>query len=282
MGSPAKLARPAPVATRVAELAATAGIRDCLQWFSREKHWTNEQHLALCRIPAPTFLEHKRAEWMVTQFRALGCETRIDPAGNVVSTLAPAAPGPFIALTAHLDTVLAPRKPEEIAVDPDGTLRGPGVADNGAGLAALLAIARGFRAAPCLEAAAGNLVFVANVGEEGEGNLNGIRYLCSQGSLAGRIRTFIVLDGPATDHITWKALASRRFELAFTGNGGHSWSDFGVGNPVHALGRAITLFTDAQHELAVRNGRPRSAFNFGTIHGGASITSIPTESRAKV
>jgi tripeptide aminopeptidase len=284
MGSPAKVAStaPAPAAIRVAELAAAPGIRECLQWFSREKQWINEQHVALCRIPAPTFLEQKRAEWMVAQFSALGCDSRIDRAGNVIATLAPGAPGPLIAVTAHLDTVLAPRKPDEITVDPDGTLRGPGVADNGAGLAALLAVARAFKTAPCLNGAAGNLVFVANVGEEGEGNLNGIRYLCGQGSLAGRFRAFLVLDGPATDHITWKALASRRFEITFTGSGGHSWSDFGVGNPVHALGRAITLFTDAHHELALRNGGSRSAFNFGTINGGASITSIPTESRAKV
>jgi acetylornithine deacetylase/succinyl-diaminopimelate desuccinylase-like protein len=281
MGSPAKLAAAAPPPS-VAEIAAAAGVRECLQWFSREKQWINEQHATLCRVPAPTFLEQKRAEWMVTQFRALGCDARVDRGGNVVAALNPGASGPFVAVTAHLDTVLAPRKPEEIVVDPDGALRGPGVADNGAGLAALLALARALKSVSCLDGAAANLLLIANVGEEGEGNLNGIRYLCSQGSLAGRIRTFIVLDGPSTEHITWKALASRRFEVTFTGNGGHSWSDFGAGNPVHALSRAITLFTDAHHELALRNGRPRMAFNFGTINGGASITSIPTESRTKV
>ena len=284
MGSPAKLAAttPVPAAVALAELAATPDIRECLQWFSREKQWITEQHVALCRIAAPTFLEQKRAEWMVAQLRMLGWDARIDRGGNVVATLEPAAAGPFIAVTAHLDTVLAPRKADEIAVDPDGTLRGPGVSDNGAGLAGLLALARALKSAPCLNGDGANLLFVANVGEEGEGNLNGIRYLCGQGSLAGRIRAFVVLDGPSTDHITWKALASRRFEITFTGNGGHSWSDFGAGNPVHALGRAITLFTDAHHELALRNGRPRTSFNFGTINGGSSITSIPTESRAKV
>ena len=84
------------------------------------------------------------------------------------------------------------------------------------------------------------------MGEEGEGNLSGIRYLCRQSSLANRIRAFVVLDGPSTEHITCKALASRRFEVALPAPGGHSWSDFGAGNPVHALSRAITLFTDSR------------------------------------
>lgn len=274
------LKRP-PQPDLISELAAAPGIRECLQFFSREKQWITEQHLNLCRIPAPTFLEEKRAEWMVAQFRAIGCEARIDRGGNVIAQLTAGAPGPFVAVTAHLDTVLAPRKPEDISVGPDGTLRGPGVSDNGAGLAALLALARALKAAPRIEGTTAEVLFLANVGEEGEGNLGGIRYLCRQSSLANSLRAFVVLDGPSTDHITWKALASRRYEVVFTGSGGHSWSDFGAGNPVHALSRAITLFTDAREELGV-NGGPRTSFNFGTIDGGSSITSIPVEARAKV
>lgn len=215
---------------------------------------------------------------MVGQMRALGWDARVDRGGNVISW-PEAARGPFVALTAHLDTVLAPRVPEDIRVDPDGTLRGPGVSDNGAGLAALLAIARLWKLFPPRGEGASSLLLVANVGEEGEGNLSGMRYLCRQSALAGRVRAFVVLDGPSTDHITAQALASRRFEIAFTGPGGHSWSDFGTANPVHSLSRAITNFTD---DPRVAADGPRSSFNFGTLEGGASINSIPSDARAKV
>ncbi|HOK48040.1 MAG TPA: M28 family peptidase, partial [Bryobacteraceae bacterium] len=114
-------------------------MRECFQWFTREKQWINERHLQLCRIPAPTFLEQERAEWMADQLHAAGWNAEIDRAGNVVARLGN-ADGPLVALTAHLDTVLAPRNKDEITVEPDGTLRGPGVSDNGAGLAGLLAI----------------------------------------------------------------------------------------------------------------------------------------------
>ncbi|MBC8164594.1 MAG: M20/M25/M40 family metallo-hydrolase [Bryobacteraceae bacterium] len=280
MGSSLKSTPPSrpPDPVPLSELVQTQTVRESLQWFARERQWINEQHLNLCRIPAPTFLEGRRAEWMVTQFRALGWDARIDRGGNVVAW-PEAARGPFIALTAHLDTVLAPRVPEDIRLEPDGTFRGPGVSDNGAGLAALLAIARLWRTNPARAESGQSLLLVANVGEEGEGNLSGMRYLCRQSSLAGRIRSFVVLDGPATDHITAQALASRRFEINFTGPGGHSWSDFGTANPVHALSRAITNFTD--HPRAVSEG-PRSSYNFGMLDGGASINSIPSDARAKI
>ncbi|MEP6539518.1 MAG: M20/M25/M40 family metallo-hydrolase, partial [Bryobacteraceae bacterium] len=170
------------------------GMRDCLLWFNRERQWINEQHLQLARIAAPTFLEQKRAEWMVAQFRAMGCEARIDRGGNVIAQLNPDPKGPYVALTAHLDTVLAPRSPEDIFLDADGTMHGPGVSDNGAGLVALLAIARAMKSCP-IETSGASLLFVANVGEEGEGNLSGMRFLCGKSALAGKIRSFLVLDG---------------------------------------------------------------------------------------
>jgi acetylornithine deacetylase/succinyl-diaminopimelate desuccinylase-like protein len=120
-------------------------------------------------------------------------------------------------------------------------------------------------------------LLIANVGEEGEGNLSGMRYLCRE-SNGSRPKAFLVLDGPNTDHITCRALASRRFEVAVTGPGGHSWSDYGAGNPVHALSRAIAEFASA----VPADPPPRSSFNFGLIQGGTSINCIPTEARAKV
>jgi acetylornithine deacetylase/succinyl-diaminopimelate desuccinylase-like protein len=262
-----------------AEMADAPPLRDALQWFVRNKQWINEQHLQLCRIPASTFFEQKRAEWMLAQFRALGCVARIDRGGNVVAHPVENRTGPYVALTAHLDTVLAPRKDEEVFVTPDGRLHGPGAADNGAGLAALLAIARVVTSFSDLAGEFRNLVFVANVGEEGEGNLSGMRYLCRQSATGGRIASFLILDGPNVDHITSQALASRRFDVTISGPGGHSWSDYGFANPVHALARAIAAFADLKLPM---NGSPRSSFNFGVIEGGSSINSIPTMARTKV
>ena len=267
------------LAKQLAEAVQYGPLSDALQWFVREKQWINDQHIQLCRVAAPTFFEQRRAEWMLEQFRALGCIARIDRGGNVIAHPIEDRDGPYLALTAHLDTVLAPRTPEEIFVAPDGRLHGPGVSDNGAGLACLLAIARVVRARRELEEVFQRLVFIANVGEEGEGNLNGMRYLCRQSSTGGKIQAFVVLDGPNNDHITSQALASRRFDITVSGPGGHSWSDYGIANPVHTLARAISFFTE--HRLPA-NGGSRSSCNFGILEGGSSINSIPTEARTKV
>ena len=282
MAAPLKSAAPpgdAAITRQVAELANSPAIRDALQFFARDKQKITEQQLQLCRVPAPTFFEQKRAEWILGQFRAMGAIARIDRAGNVIAHPVENREGPYIALTAHLDTVLAPRNIEEVSIDPDGRLHGPGVSDNGAGLAALLAIARAIGTLDGFEELFHRLVFIANVGEEGEGNLSGMRYLCRQSSTGSRIQSFLILDGPNTDHITAQALASRRFDVTFNGPGGHSWSDYGLANPVHALARAISLFSE---QRLPGNGSPRSSYNFGIIEGGSSINSIPSQARAKV
>src|ERR1700682_2949895 len=216
------------VAGSVADLARSTELRGTLDWFRRERAWINEQHLKLCRVPAPTFLEEKRAEWMAERFRELGWDARLDRSGNVVASLPGHRDSATVAVTAHLDTVLAPRSPEEIKLSGDGRLLGPGVSDNGAGLAALLALAAAWTAAPPLPDAPLAPMLIANVGEEGEGNLCGMRYLCRH-SNGSRPKAFLVLDGPSTDHITCRALASGRFEVTVTGPGGHSWSDYGAG-----------------------------------------------------
>jgi tripeptide aminopeptidase len=272
----------APACTRsVADLAQSRAVQECLQFFTREKQWINEKHLELCRIPAPTFLEQQRASWMAAQFESLGFSVEIDRAGNVVAYESAHRDGPWVALTAHLDTVLAPRRTEDVYVDQDGRLRGPGVSDNGAGLAALLAVARAVKSSPPIDSHLGELVLVANVGEEGEGNLSGMRYLCSKSPLAGRVSAFLVLDGPVIETITTQALGSRRFEVVFSGAGGHSWSDFGVSNPVHALCRAVVLFSESQ-STSRSPDEPRCSYNFGVLEGGSSVNSIPTEALAKV
>jgi len=269
-------------AAAAGDLAERPGIREALQWFTREKQWVNEIHTQVCRIPAPTFLEQERAEWIATQFRAAGWHVGIDRAGNVIASLRPELEDPLIALTAHLDTVIAPRTKDDIFIDREGDLRGPGVSDNGAGLAALLAVARAIKS-PCGGKPCdlwNGLLLIANVGEEGEGDLCGIRHICAQPDLIRQIRAFLVLDGAATDHITTQALGSRRFEIVFSGNGGHSWSDFGIGNPVHALSRAVASFVD-QRPIDPR-ATPKVSVNIGIIEGGASINAIPAHARAKV
>ena len=267
-------ANTATAGINIGELTEHRGVRECLQWFTREKQWINEAHLQLCRVPAPTFVEQERAAWFQEQLREAGWDASIDRAGNVVAALGSA---PYVALTAHLDTVLAPRGKDEISVDPDGRFHGPGVSDNGAGLAALLAMARAWKCSSGLPESAAGLLLVANVGEEGEGNLLGIRHLCKQSPLARKIQAFLIVDGANIDHITTRALGSRRFEVTFTGPGGHSWSDFGVGNPVHALCRAVALFSETRLESGAK-----SSVNVGLIEGGSGVNAIAQTARAKV
>ena len=270
---------PETVAT-VGALADEAEVRDTLQWFANEKRWIDRKHLELCRVAAPTFQEDERAAWMADEFRSLGYRIQIDRAGNVTARLPGTTAPPLVALSAHLDTVLAPRRPDDIIVNGNGRLEGPGVADNGAGLAGLLAVAASLSRYEALRQQSNRVLFIANVGEEGEGNLSGMRYFCRQSELGENVSAFVVLDGPSTDHITSRAVASRRFEVKVTGPGGHSWSDFGIGNPVQALSRAVTIFSEEQ-ATAESNGY-RSAFNFGTIDGGTSVNAIPASATAKV
>lgn len=262
-------------------LSARPGVRDVLRFFARERRWIDEQHLALCRIAAPTFQEQRRAEWIAAQFQTLGWDARIDRAGNVTAQLAPSDKAvPLVAVTAHLDTVLAPRVPEDIRVEPHDRFCGPGVADNGAGLAALLALARAITCEPRPPLPLQHLLLVANVGEEGDGNLSGMRFLCRQSPFAARLRSVLVLDGPSTSHITVEALACRRFEITVNGPGGHSWSDHGAANPIHAIARAITWYADTRLDEPPRQ-RPCS-WNFGVIEGGSTVNAIPASARVKV
>ena len=266
----------------MAKIAESRSLLDAQQLLARERQWINEQQLSLCRIPAPTFFEQRRAEWFAGRLNELGWQSKLDRAGNVLARRAAAGASiPFI-VSAHLDTVFAPKRAEDIYLAGDGRLMGPGVSDNGSGLAALLALARVMVEVPQLEDLASQLLLVANVGEEGEGNLSGMRYLSGQLTNAERVGAFIVLDGPSTDHITAQALASRRFEITFSGPGGHSWNDYGAPNPVHALSDLISYFRQmAEVRLASERGT-RCSFNFGIVEGGTSINSIPSQARAKL
>jgi acetylornithine deacetylase/succinyl-diaminopimelate desuccinylase-like protein len=267
---------------RISRLAEAPPLLQAQRWFAREKTWINEQHLQLCRIAAPTFFEQPRAEWFRTQLAALGWNARIDRAGNVLAQFTSHSDADFsLIVSAHLDTVFAPARMKDVYLGPDGRLFGPGVSDNGTGLTALLAIARVLSESAALHNLAGQILLVANVGEEGEGNLSGMRYLCRQVTELAHVKAFLVLDGPSIDHITAQALASRRYEISFTGPGGHSWNDSGTSNPVHAISIAISTFVNNAETLCA-NQRSRCSYNFGVLEGGASINSIPSSARAKL
>ncbi len=279
---PHEIARLSPAYRGIAQLAEVPALFDAQRWFIRERAWLNELHLQLCRIPAPTFFEQPRAEWFRQQLTGLGWNARLDRAGNVLASFAGRESAPTLVVSAHLDTVFAPQRPDEVYFAPDGRLIGPGVSDNGAGLSALLALARLLASNTDLREMAASLLLVANVGEEGEGNLNGMRYLCRQTLDLAHVAAFVVLDGPSTDHVTAQALASRRLEISFHGPGGHSWNDNGIPNPVHAAGDLVSHFVQAAQLRLSGERKIRCSYNFGVIEGGASINAIPSSARAKL
>ncbi len=261
---------------RIVAAAALSRVRHAFAQASRDQQWLNRQHVALCRVPAPTFQEAERAEYLRRQFAELGHRPGIDAAGNVIVPLVYSKKLPFIAVTAHMDTTIAPSRPDQIRVDANGMMRGPGVTDNGTGLAALLALAR-LLGQPLVEHPARNTLLIANVAEEGEGNLHGIRYVAEHSPYSSSIDRYLVVDGASLGHITNSALGSKRFDLVIKGRGGHSWNDYGRANPVHALARAIGLMTQADLPI-----RPRTTLSVGLIHGGTSVNSIPSLARAKI
>lgn len=268
-------------------LGEEPAIAAALRWFARERAWINERHLELCRIPAPTFFERSRAEWFRDQLIAVGWTASLDRVGNVLATYGD-EPQISTVVSAHLDTVYAPQRPEDVSFSSDGRLVGPGSSDNGSGLSALLALAKVLLLDDALAAFARSMLLVANVGEEGEGNLSGMRYLCENlhsgesFKLAPQLSGFLVLDGPSLDHITIQALASQRYEIIYSGPGGHSWNDYGTPNPVHALADAISLFAQQADGVIASQRRGSCSYNFGVIEGGSSVNSIPASARAKL
>jgi acetylornithine deacetylase/succinyl-diaminopimelate desuccinylase-like protein len=253
-------------------LAEQPHVRAALEWFAKNVKWINEQQAALTEIPAPSFQEEKRSAAVKALFAAEGLSVQTDKIGNVIAELRGANDKECILITAHLDTVFP--ADTDVKVQREGDrLVAPGISDNGTGLAALVAIARAFQAAKLRPQR--TILFAANVGEEGEGNLRGMRVLID--AYRARLRAVIVLDGSGTDHVTTKALASRRLEVTITGPGGHSWSDFGMVNPINALVRGSVRFINTKIPVV-----PRTTFNLGQVEGGTSVNSIPHEAKLKV
>jgi tripeptide aminopeptidase len=259
-------------AAHASQVADTSEVRAALSWFPKNLAWINDQQVAITEIPAPPFQEAARASVVKTLLAAAGLEVQIDKTGNVIGELPGVTDKEVVMLTAHLDTVFPPGTDVKVRRDPD-RMTAPGISDNGTGLAALISIARAIHESQIKPRR--TILFVADVGEEGEGNLRGMRALVD--TYRAKLKAAVVLDGSGTDHVTTKALASRRLEVLITGPGGHSWSDFGMPNPINALVRGSIRFINTKVPAS-----PRTTFNLGQIEGGTSVNSIPYDAKLKV
>lgn len=256
----------------IVRLAQDPACVQALNWIDGSGAWVTEQQIRITETPAPEYGEKRRAELLQSILADMGYKARIDETGNVVVERIGMQADRVVLVAAHLDTVFTAGT--DVQVRRDGKrLLAPGISDNGAGLAALVAVARAYVESSLRTDA--TIVFAADVGEEGEGNLRGIRALVD--AYGSRLAAVIAIDGPSTAHITTQGIASRRFEFTVSGPGGHSWSDFGMPNPITALSRGIVQFS------AIRLPEsPRSTFNFGVIEGGNSVNSIPGDASVKV
>ncbi|HZD33026.1 MAG TPA: M20/M25/M40 family metallo-hydrolase [Candidatus Angelobacter sp.] len=260
----------------VARLAELRGVHEAFAWFRAHARQLEDLQLELTAIPAPPWGEAVRSEWMRSHFEASGlAEVQQDELGNVFGVLPGTdAEARFVALSAHLDTVFPAGTPIQV-IREGGKLFGPGISDNGAGLTALLAIASGLRESGIEHTAP--ILFIGNVGEEGEGNLRGIRHIFEQPQWLQSIDALVVLDGAGTDTVIAEGLGSRRYEVTVRGTGGHSWSDFGIPNPVVALAKIIDRFSKTTVPSS-----PKTTFNVGTVAGGTSVNSIPQSATMRV
>jgi tripeptide aminopeptidase len=262
------------VQQEVARLAASPDVRSAFNWLRMQEPQLTHWQMEMARIPAPPFGESARAAWLAERFREVGLDdVRIDDVGNVFGTH-PGFGRRYVALSAHIDTVFPANTPLNIRQQ-GSRIYGPGVSDNGAGVVGLLGIAALLRNVRLRHALP--FVFIGNVGEEGEGDLRGMRHIFSTPRWKDSIAYSLVLDGAGADTIVAEALGSRRFEVIVRGPGGHSWSDFGAPNPVVILAKAIDTFTATPVPST-----PKTTFNIGVIRGGTSVNSIPESASMKV
>jgi acetylornithine deacetylase/succinyl-diaminopimelate desuccinylase-like protein len=257
--------------TAAAALQDDARVAHVLEFLKANASATTEEQIRITEIAAPPFHEGARAAYMKKLLTTAGLRVDMDATGNVIGEFAGTSPD-IVMLTAHMDTVFPAGT--TVNVKREGNrLLAPGISDNGTGLAAMVVVARSFHEMKIRTK--NTILFVADVGEEGEGNLRGMRALV--GAYKKHLKYVIAIDGSATEYITTAALASRRIEITLSGPGGHSWSDFGVPNPIHALGRGIARFVSARVPES-----PRTSFNVGEIEGGSSVNSIPSRAQMKV
>jgi len=266
--APSHAQRQAPAS----RLTGNPQVRAALDWFGHNHSWINDEQARLTEIPAPPYQEQQRAAAVKELMAEAGLAVQVDEMGNVIGELRGADEKEIILVSAHLDTVFPAGT--NVKVRHEGNrMMAPGISDNGTGLAALLALARAMQFARLKTQR--TILFAGNVGEEGEGNLRGMRELIE--AYRSKLKAVVVLDGSGIEHVTTKALASRRLEAKVTGPGGHSWSDFGMPNPINALVRGSVRFINTKVPAS-----PRTSFNIGQIEGGTSVNSVPHEARIKV
>jgi len=260
-------------ATAVAALLRDPAVKAALDAARASEPQTIEQQIRFCEVPAPPFREAARAAVLKRAFEEQGLHNvHVDRVGNVLGDRPGASARPRVVIAAHLDTVF----PEEtvVKVRREGSLlRGPGIGDNCRGLAVLVAAARALRQAAVQTPH--TITFVADVGEEGLGDLRGAKELF-RGEMKDQIDRFVSIDNAGLI-ITNRAVGSRRFRVTFRGPGGHSFGAFGLANPAHALGRAVAKIAEFQVP-----GQPRTTFNVGRIGGGTSVNAIPFEAWMEV
>lgn len=259
----------------IARLAEMRAVHSAFLYLHNQEMEFRRWQRELTEIPSPPFGEGARSEWLQERFRSIGLEdVHADELGNVFGLLAPHQRASFLGMSAHLDTVF-PIGTRLETREEGNRLFGPGISDNAAGVTAILAIASALKRSQLQLAM--NVAFIGNVGEEGEGNLRGMRHIFAAQPWKDSIHSLLVIDGAGTDTYVTQALGSRRFEISFRGPGGHSWSDFGVPNPITLLARALARFSEG----AVPES-PRTTYNIGVIQGGTSVNSIPESAAARV
>jgi len=256
-----------------AALLREPAVEAALDFAKKIEPHTIDEEARLCEIAAPPFHENARAAELQRLFVKLGLQNvRTDKAGNVLGTRAGRSEHPHVVISAHLDTVF----PEgtNVKVTREGTvLKGPGIGDDCRGLAILLAIIQALDEAKVRTS--GTITFVADVGEEGLGDLRGTKNLFAE-SMQGEIDKFVSIDGTGFGIVT-VGVGSNRYRVTFTGPGGHSYGAFGVANPVHALGRAIAKISDFEVP-----SDPKTTFNVGRVGGGTSVNAIASEAWMEV
>lgn len=253
-------------------------------WLHNNPKTFMDRQAELVVIPAPPFGEQARSEWVAERFRDIGLEdVRVDEIGNVLGfvpaiNLPPESTGHVVVLSAHIDTVFpagTPLTPTMRRDDGACRLAAPGACDNAAGVIGMLALAEALMQAKVRLPVP--ILMLANVGEEGEGDLRGVRHFYDQRELAGRVAAHIVLDGAGADSAVSQALGSRRFQVSIKGPGGHSFTDSGTPNPIVALGSAIAALARTPVPE-----RPTTTLNVGTVQGGTSVNSVPESAMASI
>ncbi|HVT39207.1 MAG TPA: M20/M25/M40 family metallo-hydrolase [Gemmatimonadaceae bacterium] len=269
----AALAMPAVASAQAAIPVDNPSMRRALDGIKAWNAWTLEQQVSICEIPAPSFKEQARGAEFRKRLIALGYpNTRIDVVGNVIAERAGSGNGPTVMIAGHLDTVFPEGTNVKVRREAD-KFTAPGISDDCRGLAVVLAVARALNENRVTTT--GKIILVGDVGEEGSGNLRGVRQLFT-GEYKGKVDYFISVEGLGL-HVTDRAVGSKRYSVKFTGPGGHSYGAFGMPSAIHAMGRAIAGISDVQVPAT-----PKTTFNVGVVSGGTSVNSIAGEAAMEV